>query len=210
MDAAVPMDAQNAPTGTWKTAQNAVSHSAHTHHRVFWKKKEQERELRRQPRLTHEIPDTPMVVGARASLKECCGHLRDAVDRGYISAETQQDSAAWHGTPSKRSEACSTTCNHLKPKGTRRASERDVPQGVRRGRTKNPEPRTPEPKNPELRTTNHEPNLEHEPGTWNAEPGTWDALVKPSRSPMQRRFHLPGTAWRSPVSGCDAAARTAA
>ena len=33
MDAAVPADAQNAPTGTWKTAQTAVSHSAHTHHR---------------------------------------------------------------------------------------------------------------------------------------------------------------------------------
>ncbi len=28
MDAAVSMDAKNAPTGTWKTAQNAVSHSA--------------------------------------------------------------------------------------------------------------------------------------------------------------------------------------
>ena len=34
MDAAVPVDAQNAPTGTWKTAQNAVSHSVHTHHRL--------------------------------------------------------------------------------------------------------------------------------------------------------------------------------
>jgi hypothetical protein len=33
MDAAVPLDAENAPTGTWKTAKNAVSHSAHTHHR---------------------------------------------------------------------------------------------------------------------------------------------------------------------------------
>ena len=42
MDAAVTVDAQNAPTATWKTAQNAVSHSAHTHHR-----------------LAHEIPDTP-------------------------------------------------------------------------------------------------------------------------------------------------------
>jgi hypothetical protein len=31
VDAAVPADAQNAPTGTWKTAQNAVSHRAHTH-----------------------------------------------------------------------------------------------------------------------------------------------------------------------------------
>jgi transposase InsO family protein len=34
VDTAVPMDAKNAPTGTWKTAQNAVSHSAHTHHNV--------------------------------------------------------------------------------------------------------------------------------------------------------------------------------
>jgi hypothetical protein len=42
MDAAVTVDAQNAPTATWKTAPNAVSHSAHTHHR-----------------LAHEIPDTP-------------------------------------------------------------------------------------------------------------------------------------------------------
>jgi hypothetical protein len=32
MDAAVTVDAQNASTVTWKTAQNAVSHSAHTHH----------------------------------------------------------------------------------------------------------------------------------------------------------------------------------
>jgi hypothetical protein len=32
MDAAVAADAENAPTATWKTAQNAVSHSAHTHH----------------------------------------------------------------------------------------------------------------------------------------------------------------------------------
>ena len=29
VDAAIPMDAQNAPTGIWKTAENAVSHSAH-------------------------------------------------------------------------------------------------------------------------------------------------------------------------------------
>ena len=38
MDAAVAVDAQNAPTATWKTAQNAVSHSAHTHHRHREKK----------------------------------------------------------------------------------------------------------------------------------------------------------------------------
>lgn len=30
MDAAVPVDAQNASTVTWKTARNAVSHSAHS------------------------------------------------------------------------------------------------------------------------------------------------------------------------------------
>ncbi len=32
MDAAGPADAKNASTGPWKTAQNAVSHSAHTQH----------------------------------------------------------------------------------------------------------------------------------------------------------------------------------
>jgi len=32
MDAAVAVDAQNAPTVTWKTAKTAVSHSAHTRH----------------------------------------------------------------------------------------------------------------------------------------------------------------------------------
>ena len=37
MDAAVSMDAQNAPTLTWKTAQNAVSHSAHTRRRFHEK-----------------------------------------------------------------------------------------------------------------------------------------------------------------------------
>ena len=30
VDAAVPVDAKNAPTGTWKTAQTAVFHSVHT------------------------------------------------------------------------------------------------------------------------------------------------------------------------------------
>jgi hypothetical protein len=41
MDAAIPVDAKNAPTGIWKTAQNAVSHSAHTHHRVEMKTTEE-------------------------------------------------------------------------------------------------------------------------------------------------------------------------
>jgi hypothetical protein len=38
MDAAVAVDAQTAPTAPWKTAQPAVSHSAHTHRRVFTKR----------------------------------------------------------------------------------------------------------------------------------------------------------------------------
>ena len=40
MDAAVPVDAQNAPTATWKTAESAVSHSAHRHHRLSTHKNE--------------------------------------------------------------------------------------------------------------------------------------------------------------------------
>jgi hypothetical protein len=38
MDAAGAVDAQNASTAPWKTAQNAVSHSAHTHSRFRSKK----------------------------------------------------------------------------------------------------------------------------------------------------------------------------
>jgi len=34
LDAASPADAKTASTGPWKTAQNAVSHSAHTHHQL--------------------------------------------------------------------------------------------------------------------------------------------------------------------------------
>jgi hypothetical protein len=37
MDAAGPVDAKNAPTGPWKTAKSAVSHSAHTHHLLLRK-----------------------------------------------------------------------------------------------------------------------------------------------------------------------------
>jgi Integrase core domain len=37
MDAAGAVDAQNAPTAPWKTAENAVSHSAHPHHRYSLK-----------------------------------------------------------------------------------------------------------------------------------------------------------------------------
>jgi hypothetical protein len=59
VDAAVPADAENAPTGTWKTAQNAVSHSAHTHHRAVREEEKGDLSFERQPALIHEIPDTP-------------------------------------------------------------------------------------------------------------------------------------------------------
>ena len=59
MDAAGPVDAQNAPTGPWKTAQTAVSHSAHTH-RPF-------------DRLTHEIPDTPLESRLRVAAPPTSG-----------------------------------------------------------------------------------------------------------------------------------------
>jgi PD-(D/E)XK nuclease superfamily len=51
MDAAVAVDAQNAPTTTWKPAQNAGSHSIHTH-RPF-------------TRPTHKKSDTPRGVNIR-------------------------------------------------------------------------------------------------------------------------------------------------
>jgi hypothetical protein len=52
MDTAGAVDAQNAPTAPWKTAQNAVSHSPHASSSI---------------RLTHEIPDTPRIRGAAAT-----------------------------------------------------------------------------------------------------------------------------------------------
>jgi hypothetical protein len=48
MDAAVAVDAQNAPTATWKTAQHAVSHSAHTPI-LFIEEENEEQDRRRQP-----------------------------------------------------------------------------------------------------------------------------------------------------------------
>ena len=55
VDAGVPVDAKNAPTGTWKTAQHAVSHSAHTHHCLA--------------SPTHRNPDTPPMSLATESLE---------------------------------------------------------------------------------------------------------------------------------------------
>src|SRR5207302_10533301 len=54
-----PVDAKNAPTRTWKTAQNAVSHSAHTHRRTYNGREDRRTKTTTLTRLTHEIPDTP-------------------------------------------------------------------------------------------------------------------------------------------------------
>src|SRR4030095_1170510 len=54
VDADRAVDAQNAPTAPWKTAQSAVSHSDHTHHLLD----EGRSETIPLTRLTHEIPDT--------------------------------------------------------------------------------------------------------------------------------------------------------
>jgi hypothetical protein len=56
MDAAGAVDAQNASTAPWKTAQTAVSHSAHTHPRF---QEEERTERKTSTRPTHKISDTP-------------------------------------------------------------------------------------------------------------------------------------------------------
>ena len=60
MDAVVPMDAQNAPTGPWKTAQNAVSHSVHTHHRFRDDEAEEHQKTTTSTGFTHKLPDRPI------------------------------------------------------------------------------------------------------------------------------------------------------
>jgi hypothetical protein len=53
MDAAGAVDAEDAPTASWKTAQNAVSHSAHTH--------------QHSTRSTHEIPGTSLTTASNGN-----------------------------------------------------------------------------------------------------------------------------------------------
>jgi hypothetical protein len=69
MDAAVPVDAKNAPTGTWKTAKTAVSHTAHTHHRYTGEQRQKNRAFNR---LTHEIPDTPRDYVSAGECQSLC------------------------------------------------------------------------------------------------------------------------------------------
>src|SRR6266540_2819449 len=67
MDAAGAVDAQNAPTVPWKTAQNAVSHSAHPHHRFRRKKEPNES---RQPALHTKFRTVPIRTARRTSNPE--------------------------------------------------------------------------------------------------------------------------------------------
>src|SRR5438093_9924592 len=70
-----PVDAKTAPTRTWKTAQNAVSHSAHTHHRGIGR---QEKKSEAVNRLTHEIPDTPNSRGLKRAKPSAMLRLAEA------------------------------------------------------------------------------------------------------------------------------------
>jgi hypothetical protein len=71
MDAAIPVDPKTAPTGIWNTAQTAVYHSVHTHHRFY----EEERRAKR-PEPINLSTDSDQV------------HLWG---RGYSVAERQKD-----------------------------------------------------------------------------------------------------------------------
>ena len=69
MDAAVAVDAKNAPTATWKTAQRAVFHSAHTQYHLVDARRPESTALRRQPASHTKILTLP-------------GEL----DRGFLTA----------------------------------------------------------------------------------------------------------------------------
>jgi hypothetical protein len=74
MDAAGAVDAQNAPTAPWKTAQNAVSHSAHTHRRFRSEEEKKNKSKRRQPALHTKFqtvpPDPHQEEGSQSSSLE--------------------------------------------------------------------------------------------------------------------------------------------
>jgi four helix bundle protein len=124
-----------------------------------------------------------MVIGARASLKECCGHLRDAVDREYISPETLQDPSSTARDALKemaglidylQSSEAEENARRIRERRIARRQARKSKEQRRRPnpehRTENAEPRT---ENPEPRTENPEPRTENpEPRTGNTEQRT--------------------------------------
>jgi hypothetical protein len=75
VDAAIPVDAQNAPTGIWKTAQNAVSHSAHTPHLLY-----EEEERPNQTTLINPSTESDQGHGWHAAAHGYDGFLRWAYD----------------------------------------------------------------------------------------------------------------------------------
>src|SRR5262245_35812584 len=63
MDAAGAVDAQNAPTAPWKTAQTAVSHSAHTHNRLGARRTERKPVNQLYTRNSGQSPHGPFLGG---------------------------------------------------------------------------------------------------------------------------------------------------
>jgi hypothetical protein len=154
MDPAGAVDAQNAPTAPWKTAQNAVSHSVHTHHRFCEGRIERPYELN--PALHTKFLTLP----------------REAVDKRSITEETRQKLDALAETAL---EEVTGLMEYLQSpeafRNARRARERRIASRPERlaKRAPNKEPRTP---NQEPGTEpEHEPGTEpeHEPSTENRE-----------------------------------------
>ena len=107
-----------------------------------------------------------LVVGAKASLLECCGHLRDAVDRGHITPDAR------HEMDTLAREALHEIgglLDYLQSpeagRNARRIKERRAERRQRRKNAPNDEPRT---GSNEPRT--EPPNKNREPGTANEEP----------------------------------------
>ena len=114
-----------------------------------------------------------MVVAARASLKECLGHLRDAVDRGLITEAALAQKEALAG-PALREIA--GYLDYLQSEEAEKNALRIKQARIERRRARlkqtpsNGQPRT---GNEEQRTKNVEPGMKNgEPGTKNPEPGT--------------------------------------
>jgi four helix bundle protein len=113
-----------------------------------------------------------MVVNAKASLKECVGHLRDAVDRGLIDERVFTEHEALAASALR--EIAGYVDYLQSPEAetnARRIRERRMER--RRKRLESSEPRTensePETKNSERRTSKRTRNKNQEPGTGNPE-----------------------------------------